>query len=113
MSPLRQGALYAAALGLSKALGFALLPLSASCLSPSDFGRLEILTAFADIAGIVLGLGLVEVLYRYADRARAVDPVAAELSGLALAASLLAIPMLVAGSAWLAEGLGAIRPRHC
>lgn len=65
-APLRDAAIYALAIVASRGLGLALLPVSTAALSPEEFARLELLLSLGEIAGLLLGAGLVDTLYRFA-----------------------------------------------
>ena len=99
---LRAAALYALAIAWGKGLSLAMLPLLTAHLTPAEFGRLELLASFAELAALLIGAGLVETLFRFgADRAGA-PRAAAEVTGLALMLGLLALTLLVAFAAPLA-----------
>lgn len=62
---LRESALYAAAIVVTKGAGFALIPVFTAFLTPADYGRLDILQTLADLLSIVLMLGLSDALFRF------------------------------------------------
>jgi len=62
---LNQSALYGLSIFLMKGIALIMLPIYTNYLSPSDYGRLEVLVVFSNVASIVLGFGLVEALYRF------------------------------------------------
>ena len=64
-SLLNQSVLYGLSIFLMKGISLIMLPIYTGYLSPADYGRLEVLVVFANIASIILGFGLVEALYRY------------------------------------------------
>ncbi len=99
---LRAAALYALAIAWGKALSLAMLPLLTAHLTPAEFGRLELLASFAEVAALLIGAGLVDTLYRFGGaEARAT----AEVTGLALAIAVLALALVLAGAAPLAAWL--------
>jgi O-antigen/teichoic acid export membrane protein len=100
--PLRAAAVYAVAIAWGKALSLAMLPLLTAHLTPAEFGRLELLASVAEVAALLIGAGLVDTLYRFGG---AGPRAAAEVAGLALALSLLALGVVLAGAAPLAEWL--------
>ena len=86
-------ALYGVALLFGKGLSFVMLPIVTGALSPAEYGALELIAATADVAGIVLGLGLADALFRFGREPR-------------MAASLLSLGLLV-GTLVAAAGLAA------
>ncbi|MEM7652841.1 MAG: oligosaccharide flippase family protein [Pseudomonadota bacterium] len=64
--PLVQAAIYAVGLLATKAVSFVMLPFITGYLPPAEFGRLEVMVAIADIASVVLGMGLLDALFRFA-----------------------------------------------
>lgn len=62
---LNQSALYGLSIFLMKGIALIMLPIYTRYLIPADYGRLEVLVVFSNIACIVLGFGLVEALYRF------------------------------------------------
>ncbi|WP_193172626.1 lipopolysaccharide biosynthesis protein [Nisaea nitritireducens] len=61
----RSAAFYAVALVFGKGVSFLMLPLVTGHLSPAEYGVVELLASVADVAGIVFGLGLADVLFRF------------------------------------------------
>lgn len=57
--------IYTVSLIGSRAIGFALLPINTHFLQSADYGRLEVLLAFADIGGLLFSLGLPSTLNRF------------------------------------------------
>jgi len=57
--------IYTVSLIGSRAIGFALLPINTHFLPSADYGRLEVLLAFADIGGLLFSLGLPSTLNRF------------------------------------------------
>jgi O-antigen/teichoic acid export membrane protein len=97
-APLRDAACYGAAVATAKGLGLALLPVMTGALAPAEFARLELLLALGEIAGLLLGAGLVDTLYRFSalEGRRGVARVVGlglVLGGLGLLAALLAAPL--------------------
>ena len=95
LSPaLRQTLIYGLALGLSKGVGFIMVPVFTHYLEPADYGRLDVLQTLADLLGIVIGLGLADTLFRFAGAARDEEErraVAANILGMALAVGLFSL----------------------
>lgn len=60
-----QSAFYGLSIFLMKGISLIMLPVYTHYLTPADYGRLEILVVFSNIASIALGFGLVEALYRF------------------------------------------------
>ncbi|NMP32106.1 lipopolysaccharide biosynthesis protein [Thalassotalea sp. M1531] len=48
-----------------KGVSLVMLPVYTHYLSPEEYGRLEVIVVFSNLASIFLGFGLVEALYRY------------------------------------------------
>lgn len=57
--------LYALALVVGKGISFIMLPIVTGHLSPSEYGVLELLVSVADVASLLLGLGLADALFRF------------------------------------------------
>ena len=72
-SLLNQSALYGLSIFLMKGIALIMLPIYTSYLTPADYGRLEVLVIFSNIACIVLGFGLVEALYRFVGLADGIE----------------------------------------
>lgn len=62
---IRHTVLYTLAVALGKGTALLLLPVITYHLSLSDYGRLELLVAVADVGSVLLGFGLVDALYRF------------------------------------------------
>lgn len=60
-----QSAFYGLSIFLMKGISLIMLPVYTHYLTPADYGRLEVLVVFSNIASIALGFGLVEALYRF------------------------------------------------
>lgn len=85
---LRQSALYALALFLSKGVGFLMIPIFTHFLEPADYGRLDILQTLADLLSIVLIMGLSDALFKFYGEAQNPEEksrVAANIFGMAMA----------------------------
>ncbi|MCV6589538.1 MAG: oligosaccharide flippase family protein [Marinobacterium sp.] len=105
---LQQTLIYALALALSKAFSLLMVPVATHYLTPADYGRLDILQTLADLLGIVIGMGLTEVMFRFAGAQQQPaerQHIAANVLGLALILALIAlvVTQLLAGqiSHWL------------
>lgn len=114
MTAIGQGSIYALGILLMRGLSLITLPLVASQLSLEDFGRQELLVSGTQLGAILLGLGLVEALYRFAPENRwqcSADVVVGTALWLSIAAaalsSALAWPLLSLCSAWWPEGSSA------
>lgn len=93
---LRASALYAFAMAWAKGLAFLTVPVLTRALSPAEFGRLELLSSAAEIGGLIAGMGLVDTLYRFAAEPGAAGRrSAAQITGLALLATALAVAVIV------------------
>lgn len=91
---LRHTLIYAAALGLSKAFSLLMVPVATRFLSPADYGILDILQTLADLLGIVIGMGMTEVLFRFAGSQTSDEDrraLAANVMGLAITVALIAL----------------------
>ena len=96
-SVLRQTLCYAAGIAVAKGIGLAMIPFVTRMLPPADYARLELLASVADVGGVLLGMGIVDTLYRFTaatDTAASRRAIAAEITGLAL---LLAGLFLILG----------------
>lgn len=104
----RHAAIYAAALGLSKATAVAMLPVFTHFLSPADYGRLDVLQTLANLLSIVIGFGMADTLFRFAGAAET-DAVrrdqAAQIFGLAVMASVISLAVTQAAAPWIANML--------
>jgi len=63
---LQQTLIYASALALSKAFSLLMIPVATRFLTLEDYGRLDVLQTLADLLGIVIGMGLTEIMFRFA-----------------------------------------------
>ena len=63
--PLRESLYYALGLIAMRAIGLALLPVNTHFLPLSEYGRLEVLMALADVGGVVFSLALPTTLSRF------------------------------------------------
>ena len=90
--------IYAAAMAWTKGLALLSVPLLTANLSPTEFGRLELLASAAEIGGVLINAGLVDTLYRFASAADG-RAEAGRVMGLALAiaATGFLLVMLCAG----------------
>lgn len=105
---IRQAAVYAAALFLSKAVGFAMIPVFTGYLVPADYGRLDVLQTLADLLSIVIGLGLADTLFRFAGAtsdARERRIVAANVFGMAILAGVVSMLVLQLAAPAIANAL--------
>lgn len=64
-SLLNQSAFYGLGIFLMKGISLVMLPVYTHYLSPTDYGRLEVLVIFSNVMSILIGFGLVEALYRF------------------------------------------------
>lgn len=65
-SALQQMFFYGLGLILMKGISLIMLPVFTRYLSPAEYGQLEVLLALVNIGTLLLGLGLVDALYRFA-----------------------------------------------
>ncbi|MGL5237645.1 MAG: oligosaccharide flippase family protein, partial [Plesiomonas shigelloides] len=63
-SALQQMFFYGLGLILMKGISLIMLPVFTRYLSPAEYGQLEVLLALVNIGTLLLGLGLVDALYR-------------------------------------------------
>jgi O-antigen/teichoic acid export membrane protein len=70
---LNQSALYGLSIFLMKGISLVMLPVYTQYLAPEDYGRLEVLVVFSNVASIILGFGLVEALYRFVGLADGIE----------------------------------------
>ena len=92
-----QTALYGFSIVIMKGISILMLPFIAHQLEPEAFGKLEVLSSFAVIGSILVGLGLDDTLYRFAGEARDVSErkrIAARVFGLGLLAGGVALGLL-------------------
>jgi len=84
-SGMRHATVYAGATALSKATGFVMIPIYTRLLTRSEYGLLELLTRSAEVASIVLALGIGSAVLRfYFDSPRESDRRSVVSSGLLL-----------------------------
>lgn len=102
---LRQAFFYGLALLMMKGMSLVMLPFITQYMPIADYGRLEVLIALANVATLVLGFGLIDVLYRFSAGLDEVQRkcMAAELFGLSLVVGLLALLLLQWSAAWVAN----------
>lgn len=93
---------YGVGLLLMRGISLLLLPLLTHALTPDEYGELELLLSVINLGSLLLGLGLVEALYRFAGVADATQrrAVVARAMGLAWLIALLSLPLC-----WLAAPL--------
>ncbi|OYZ99889.1 MAG: hypothetical protein B7X99_06370 [Rhizobiales bacterium 17-65-6] len=112
--PLRESLFYALGLIATRAVSLLMLPVNTHFLSVSDYGRLEVLLALADVGAVVFGLALPTTLSRFVGAVEAWDErrkVCAHVFAVLLSATLLVMGyglkgVLAAGAtAALAQGL--------
>jgi O-antigen/teichoic acid export membrane protein len=69
MSEVRRTALYAViytvGVVLNRVISIIMLPIYTRCLTPRDYGTLELLTMTTDVFGMLAGLGLTAAVFRY------------------------------------------------
>jgi O-antigen/teichoic acid export membrane protein len=105
---LRQGLLYAAGIVVMKSVSLITLPVVTTHLTPAEYGTLEILVTLADVGGVLLGLGLVDTLFRFAGESA--DPqekraVCASILALACMVAVGALALTQAAAPWLVRWL--------
>ncbi|WP_019026218.1 lipopolysaccharide biosynthesis protein [Colwellia piezophila] len=88
---LNQSALYGLSIFMMKGISLVMLPIYTSYIMPSDYGRLEVLVVFSNIASIVLGFGLVEALYRFVGLADGIEQKKRHAAECLLVAGILAV----------------------
>lgn len=102
-------ALYALAIAAAKGVSFLMLPVVTGHLAPAEYGALELLVAIADVASLVLAMGLADALFRFGRE----DGMAATLLGFSLvlgAVTLAAGQIAAPAVAGLAPDL--LDPQH-
>jgi O-antigen/teichoic acid export membrane protein len=57
--------IYTVGVVMNKIVSIIMLPIYTRCLTPKDYGTLELLTITTDIFGTVVGLGLTSAVYKY------------------------------------------------
>ncbi|AZZ92825.1 lipopolysaccharide biosynthesis protein [Hahella sp. KA22] len=65
----RQAVYYGLGLVLMKGVSFVMLPVITHYLSPHEYGRLDVLLTLMNLLGLVIGLGVVDAMYRFAGMA--------------------------------------------
>jgi O-antigen/teichoic acid export membrane protein len=98
-----QTILYGFGIFIMKGISILMLPFIAHQLSQEAFGKLEVLTSFAIVVSILVGLGLEDTLYRFAGQATSAverKRIAAKIFGLGIISGVvvLAIVWFSAGS---------------
>jgi len=88
---LNQSALYGLSIFLMKGISLLMLPIYTRYLEPADYGRLEVLVVFSNVASILLGFGLVEALYRFVGLANSFDQKKQQASECLLVAGVISI----------------------
>jgi len=96
-------ALYALAIVAAKGVSFLMLPVVTGHLSPAEYGALELLISIADVAGLVLAMGLADALFRFGREAG----MGATLLGFSLA---LGVAMLGLGQVTVLAAAPALPP---
>ncbi|MFW8600778.1 oligosaccharide flippase family protein [Desulfobacterota bacterium M19] len=59
------GKIYLTGTILQRSVSFIMLPIYTRCLTPSDYGTIELLSMTLDFVGIILGLRIGEAIFRY------------------------------------------------
>lgn len=88
---INQSALYGLSIFLMKGISLVMLPIYTNYLDPSEYGRLEVLVVFSNIASITLGFGLVEALYRFVGLADGIEKKQRHAAECLLVAAIIAI----------------------
>lgn len=110
---LRATLAYAVAMAWTKALAMLTLPLLTATLSPTEFGRLELLSSAAEIGGQIAGAGLVDTMFRFAAApGSAGRTAAARVAGLSLLIGAVGIVAAAALSGTLASWMPLDTPRR-
>jgi len=92
-----QTILYGFSIVIMKGISILMLPFIAHQLSQEAFGKLEVLSSFAIVASILVGLGLEDTLYRFAGQASSAverKRIAAKIFGLGIIAGLVALAIV-------------------
>lgn len=92
---LNQSALYALSIFLMKGISLVMLPIYTHYLTPEDYGRLEILVVFSNIASLVLSFGLVDALYRFVGLADSIEKKRHHASECLLIAGVISITSFI------------------
>ena len=90
-SLLNQSALYGLSIFLMKGISLVMLPIYTHYLIPEDYGRLEVLVIFSNIACVFLSFGLVEALYRFVGFASSIEKQQQHAAECLLVAAIIAI----------------------
>ncbi len=92
---LKQALLYGTSIALMKGVSLLMLPFIAYHLSPEEFGRLEVISTFAIIGSILVGMGMENTLFRFAGMSRN------DNERRRLAAEIFTLTLIVGSTAWL------------
>lgn len=92
---LKQAILYGTSIALMKGVSLLMLPFIAYHLSPEEFGRLEVISTFAIIGSILVGMGMENTLFRFAGMSRNAK------DRQRLAAEIFTLTLIVGSTAWL------------
>ena len=98
---LSQTLLYGVSIAVMKGISILMLPFIAHRLTLEAFGRLEVLSSFAMVVSILVGLGLENALFRFAGQADDDDErrrIAARIFGLGIVTGLLALALVWFGA---------------
>jgi O-antigen/teichoic acid export membrane protein len=108
LTQLRSFWLFGASVLLTKSMSLVTIPLTTGRLSPSDYGRLELVASIVEAFGIVMTLGLADSLFRFGggEPAPKQRDVIAGLTGMALTLALAAGAALQVAVWTLAPRLG-------
>jgi len=97
-----QTMLYGFSIFIMKGISILMLPFIAHQLSQEAFGKLEVLSSFAIVVSILVGLGLEDTLYRFAGQAASAAErkrIAAKIFGLGVIAGVIALAIV-----WFSAG---------
>jgi O-antigen/teichoic acid export membrane protein len=103
-----QTILYGFSIFIMKGISILMLPFIAHQLSQEAFGKLEVISSFAIVVSILVGLGLEDTLYRFAGQASSVAQrkrIAARTFGLGIIAGLVALVIVWFSAASLSRVL--------
>ncbi len=92
---LKQAILYGTSIALMKGVSLLMLPFIAYHLSPEEFGRLEVISTFAIIGSILVGMGMENTLFRFAGMSRNAK------DRQRLAAEIFTLTLIIGSTAWL------------
>ncbi len=105
--------LYGLSMIWSRGVGLAMVPVMTAHLAPASFGRLELLSSAAEIAGLMIGAGLVDTLFRFAaapgDAGRRL---AGEVMGLTVAIGLVCLALVLCFADMIAALMPLATPAH-